>query len=305
MAGTTRTQTQTQTQTQAQAKAEPSKTIDLAVAANCELTRKAGGKLEFRFPERSGFLTAARWEFRDKKELVDYLARLLSLEVKGEGLRGTGVCYGKYERRGADGGRAFCFGDPLLDLITDPSGQLVLGGRRIDLAAIELQSPRYRAGGLRTIDLAPLSASLRDLQVAQAALGQGDFTLIEHTAEVVGLASTNPSQRDFYRNGRHLRFRAWKKRYVFYWSMGAEIETWGRDFSTARIESRYLDTVAGAFCHAVKLDSDSDTNDDYLDEYEWGVNAPQPLRVVSSCGALWQGQTFGGQVEAGTACSEV
>ena len=92
VAGTTRMQTQAQAQAQAQAKAQPSKTIDLAVPANCELTRKAGGKLEFRFPERSGFLTAARWEFRDKKELVDYLARLLSLEVKGEGLRGTAVC---------------------------------------------------------------------------------------------------------------------------------------------------------------------------------------------------------------------
>jgi hypothetical protein len=286
-------------------KPKQSKTIDLAVRASCELRRRDGGTLEFRFPERSGYLTPARWEFRDRQELVDYLARLLSLEVTGGGLRGTGVCYGKYERRSADGGRAFCFGDPLLDLITDPGGQLVLGGRRIDLAAIELQSPRYRAGGIRSIELAPLSGALRDLQVAQAALGQGDFTLIEHTPEVVGLASTNPSQRDFYLNGHHLRFRAWKKNYALYWSMGAEIETWGHDFTSARIESRYLDTVAGAFCAAVKVDSDSDTNDDYVDEYEWGVNAPQPLRVVSNCGALWHGQNFGGQVEAGPPCSEV
>lgn len=281
------------------------RSIDLAVRSNCELVRREGGKLEFRFPERAGFLTPARWEFRDRSELVDYLAGLLSIEVTGEGLRGSGVCFGKYERRSPDGERAFTFGDPLLDLITDPTGQLVIAGRGVDLAAIELQSPRYRAGGLRSIDLAAHSDALRDLQLSQAALGVGDFTLVECTPDVVALASTNPSQRDFYRNGDHLRFKAWKKSYVLYWSMGAEVETWGQDFNAARIESRYLDTVVGAFCAAVKVDSDSDTNDDYLDEYEWGVNAPQPLRVVSTCVARWHGQTFTGQVEAGQQCSEV
>ena len=122
---------------------------------------------------------------------------------------------------------------------------------------------------------------------------------------MAGLASTNPSQRDFYRNGRHMRFRAWKMNYVFYWSMGAEIETWGRDFGTARIESRYLDTVAGACCHAVKLDSEFGQQGRLPRRVRAGGQRAEPLRVVSNCGALWQDQTFGGQVEAGTACSEV
>jgi hypothetical protein len=87
--------------------------------------------------------------------------------------------------------------------------------------------------------------------------------------------------------------------------MGAEVETWGHDFDRARVESRYLDTFAGAFCAPVKFDSDSDTDDDHVDEYEWGVNAPQPLRVVSTCSADWHGMRFAGQVEAGTPCTEI
>lgn len=119
------------------------------------------------------------------------------------------------------------------------------------------------------------------------------------------MASTNPSQRDFFRSGDHLRFKAWKKKYAVYWSMGAEIETWGHDFDVAEIQSRYLDTVVGQVCAAMKVDSDRDTDDDYVDEYEWGINAPQPLRVVSNCSAEWHGERFGGQVAAGPECFEV
>jgi hypothetical protein len=52
----------------------------------------------------------------------------------------------------------------------------------------------------------------------------------------------------------------------------------------------------------VKRDSDSDTNDDYVDEYEWGVNASQPKRVESLCGARFKGQQFVGTVEARPQC---
>lgn len=84
--------------------------------------------------------------------------------------------------------------------------------------------------------------------------------------------------------------------------MGAEIETWGGKFTTARIESRYIDTFYAQTCFVVKTDSDSDTNDDYVDEYEWGVNAPQPKRIESVCTARFKGQQFVGGVQAGSQC---
>ena len=58
-------------------------------------------------------------------------------------------------------------------------------------------------------------------------------------------------------------------------------------------------------CFVVKTDSDSDTNDDYVDEYEWGVNAPQPIRVESVCNARFKNQQFTGNVQAGPTCFQV
>ncbi len=277
-------------------------TVKLEAASNCELIRHGADHLEFRFPARSGYLQPARWEFREPAELTDYLAELLGVEPAGGGIRGSASRAGKYDRRTADGDRAFTFGDPILDLITDPEGVITIGGQRYNLAGIELESPRYRSGGITSIDLGILGDELRAHQVRQAALGQGDFTLIECSSDVVALASTNPSQRDFWHSGDHLRFKAWKKNYYFYWSIGAEIETWGHDFDRARIESTYIDTFYAQVCFVVKQDSDSDTDDDYVDEYEWGVTSPQPRRVVSQCTAEWHGLRFGGQVEAGPEC---
>jgi hypothetical protein len=139
-------------------------------------------------------------------------------------------------------------------------------------------------------------------QVAKAASGDGDIAIIAADANGVDLATTNPSQQDFERQGDLLRFKAWRKSYFFYWSMGAEVETWGHDFDTASIEGTYIDLFYGQICDVVKTDSDSDTDDDYVDEYEWGVNAPQPLRVASVCRASWHGEGFAGQVVAGSEC---
>ncbi len=222
-----------------------------------------------------------------------------------EGVRGKVVRYGKYDRQAGNGERAFTFGDPILDLITDPAGEMIVGGRRINLAAIELGSPRCRSGGIRRIDLGAFGDARRAFRLAQAASGQGDYTIIECNREVVALASTNPSRLEFERNNDEMRFKAWKKNYWAYWSMGAEIETWGHDFTSALIESRYLGEAYAQTCTVWKTDSDSDSNDDYVDEYEWGSFSSQPIRVESTCTARWHGENFRGVVTAGPTCFEV
>jgi hypothetical protein len=270
--------------------------------SNCELRRHGDDRVEFSFPNRDGYVSPGRWEFDDYDDLVGYIADLLSVEIGADGLRGTIRQVGKYERRDVKGERSFTFGDPILDLITDPAGSLSVAGRAHHLAVDELGSPRHRFGGNRRIDLAGASNVLLDTHLARAAMGQGDMTIVEANDDVVAFASTNPSQRDFIRNGHQLRFKAWKKNLTFYWSMGAEIETWGHDFTTAKIESTYYADLGHGICTVVKTDSDSDKNDDYVDEYEWGVNSTQPLRVVSRCTANWDGAVFLGQVEAGPLC---
>ena len=61
-------------------------------------------------------------------------------------------------------------------------------------------------------------------------------------------------------------------------------------------------TVSGLtdrVCHAARYDSDSDTNDNYVDEYEWGINSPAPNGVKSLCTATWQGSNYSGYVSKG------
>ena len=263
---------------------------------------KTSSKLIFTFPDNAE-LSRGISEFKTEEDLLKYASSSLGAEINSKSLRGSVVRKGKYQKVDKSGNPVLTIGDPILDLISDDNGRIVIAGQAMHLTANEFNDPRYRSGGLRSIDLSQYTKTLSQSQLVSAARGEGDFTLIEASDRVLSFASKNPSQLDFFpASGGHLRFKAWKKRYVFYWSMGAEIETWGGNFKTARIESRYIDTFFAQVCAVVKTDSDSDTNDDYVDEYEWGVNAPQPKRVESLCTAQFKGQTFNGGVQAGSEC---
>ncbi len=244
-------------------------------------------------------------EFVDREHLVAHLSEKLRIPVEAGGLRGSMTRKGKYTRRSRTGDIVHTFGDPILDMITNDEGDLIVGGRRFAVGREELRDSRQRLGGLSTLDLAGLGDDFVRSHGPRAAMGEGDYVLLTRTSELTAFASKNPAQRDFFLTGDHLRFKAWKKKFAIYWSMGAEIETWGHDFDEARIDSRYLDTAFGQTCSVIKIDSDQDRNDDYVDEYEWGVGSPQPIRVESSCTARWKRQNFAGQVEAGPPCFEV
>jgi hypothetical protein len=113
---------------------------------------------------------------------------------------------------------------------------------------------------------------------------------VAHSSDGVVIASKNPSQFDFWQGSAHMRFRSWKTNYVFYRSIGTEIETWGGKFNSAWIESMYADPVVPSnpfVCGITKRDSYSDTNDDYVDEYrDRGVLRTLPLQCVRLRSAL-------------------
>jgi hypothetical protein len=115
-------------------------------------------------------------------------------------------------------------------------------------------------------------------------------------------ASPNGSTVEYRAPHGKLRFHAWKRSTFFgYWSMGGEISTSGTDFEAAVIDSHYYMSVS-APCQVVKVDQDSDRNDDYLDEYEWGWNSQQPERVASLCRAQWGHARFTDLITAGDGC---
>lgn len=159
-----------------------------------------------------------------------------------------------------------------------------------------------RGGGVRCVDLSALSDRVRDRLVEEALLGKGTLSLVEHTGDRTIVATTNPTELNFTNGSARMRFRSWKKNYYFYRSIGSEIETWGRDFTSARIESMYADPVVANdpfVCGITKVDSDSDTNDDYVDEYEVGVFANPASSVRSVCTAVWSGRSWAGTVQKG------
>jgi hypothetical protein len=265
---------------------------------NASLSRDQGDKLEIRFPSDGGFLRVGRHAFKDRDDLVKYLESVFPLEKHGAGYRSTIKRKGKYVRVDGAGRTIFTFGDPILDVITDENGWLALGAQRLNLRRSELTEPGLRGGGIRSMDLSPRAGEL-DRMLSRAALGEGDFTIVEARADAATLASKNPAALYFYSGTAKMRFRAFKKNYVVGWKMGADIETWGADFARAEIRSEYGVHTAGLACAIVKRDSDEDTNDDYVDEYEWGIGSDAPDGINAICWADWRGSIYTGQVSKG------
>lgn len=215
-----------------------------------------------------------RHTFSDFGDFKTYLCEVLGAKAEGDGIRGSLSRKGEYSRS-ADDGQPATLGDPVLDAIASPDGKLVIGDQTIDLR----QGVAYSAPALK------------------------------HTGDINGAerwASDDGSLVEYRMGAGRLRFHAWKKHTLYgYWSMGAEISVSNTPakFQAAEIESRYFMSVT-APCEVVKVDSDSDRNDTYLDEYEWGWNSQQPERVSSACRALWHNGFFGDVVTAGDGCKE-
>jgi len=272
---------------------------------NYFITVDEAGKTTFTFPENAE-MTHGRCEFKSPEELLKYMETSLGMESYSKNPRGSVRRRGKYQKVDESGNPVLTIGDPILDLISDDEARVVIGGEAIDLTTTEFSSVRSRSGGIRSIDLSGVSSALAQSQLLSAARGEGDFASVEASDRVLSFASADVSRRVFHpTSGGRLTFRAWKKNYGIYWSMGAEIETEPDNFASASIQSVYLDTFVAQTCFVVKRDSDSDTNDDYVDEYECGFFSSPPRRVESLCGARYRGQQFAGRVVAGPPCSVV
>lgn len=277
--------------------------LKLPTESNANLKLIADNKLEIRFPKTDAHLQMGRNRFKDQEDLVTYLEQIFPLMRQESGFKVSIKRQGKYQRLNKEGQPVFTFGDPVLDLITDEHGWMILDGRQYDLRAAELAEPSGRGGGILSIDLSPRPGEL-DRIISQSTLGGGNFTLVEVGKDQAIVASKNPSELWFYSGSAKMRFRAFRKNYYVYWKMGADIETWGGDFTRAEIQSDYglFAVPTSTICAVAKHDSDSDTNDDYVDEYESGGFSSTPDGVKSLCTATWRARSYGGWVSKGS-CS--
>jgi hypothetical protein len=272
----------------------------LKLPTNGQLSKTSTGAVKLHFP-RDGFLKAKSSNFDSAADLLRFVRATFGLKGSGSKLRASVRRTGKYQRLDADDNEVFTFGDPIIDSITDAHGWLTVGPDSFDLLPAALKEGSR--GGVRGIDLSINSDRLRDRLVDEALSGRGTHTLVEHLADRTVVATTNPSEINQTSGGAHMRFKSWKTNYFFYRSIGSEIETWGRDFKSARIESMYADPVVGNdpfVCGITKVDSDSDTDDDYVDEYEVGIFANPAGSVRSVCTANWSGRAWAGTVQKGS-----
>jgi hypothetical protein len=280
--------------------AKPTETRALAADSNAWVSNLSPEKIELSFPEQ-GFIRCGRSEFKSQADLAAYIAEVFSLPDKHSSTHLSVRRRGKYQRMNHTGRPIYTFGDPLLDLMTDEHGWITVGNETYNLLQADLASPQDRKGGITPIDLSVNYEEIRQQHLAEALSTNGTRTLVEHNQNQ--LITSIPSEINFAKNGGWMRFRSWKKNYGVYRSIGTEIETWYSNFVWAEIQSTYADPVLPQnpfICHIVRIDSDHDTNDDYVDEYEYAWLASIPSTVRSFCQALWKGQVYGGTVSKGS-----
>src|SRR5262245_61361809 len=191
---------------------------------------------------------------------------------------------GIYSRRTADGTQAVTFGDPVLDAISSAAGTLIIGGRTIDLREGHgsPEAPSGAGPGVVVFDAPYLK-----------------FTGMVNGAE--RWASDDGAMVEYRVGNGRLNFHAFKKHTIVkYWSMGGKISVYNTNanFQAADIVSHYYMSVDSP-CQVVKVGHDSDRNDDYVDQYEWGINAPQPERAAVLCRAQWHHEQVADAVTAG------
>jgi hypothetical protein len=235
-----------------------------------------------------------RWQFANVEELVDYIAHLSGIEpLSNQSIRGTGSQVRHLRKVKASESNPALFHNPVLDHITSPYGELVIGSQSFNIRARRLGSSRR---GIVTLD-PPAS----DFTAAHALMCYQDFSGLEICQ------SDDGSLRTYMDGNASMTFRAYTDSTGPYWEMGAEIKTLGLNFEAAIINSRYFGEAYAQTCTIQTYDDDSDTNDNYLDEYEWGIKglASQLIRVESLCRVQWNDCRISGVVSAGRDCYNV
>ncbi len=248
-------------------------------------TIRQDGRVEF--VTRDALIQPGRCTFANLDELTAYLGQVLGGKPEGGGIRGSMSRKGTYSRRAADGTQAVTLGDPVLDAISSAAGALVIGDRTIDLREGHglPVAPNTGAGGGVVVFDAPYLK----------------FTGIVNGAE--RWASDDGALVEYRMGTGRMMFHAWKKHTIYqYWSMGGEISIFNTNakFEAADITSIYYMSVTSPCQQFPGYDSDRD--DKYVDQYEWGINAQQPERVAALCRAQWHHAQFADVVTAGDGC---
>jgi hypothetical protein len=218
----------------------------------------------------------------DLQALVAHAAEVTGVTpISPTSIRGHGGRSGGFERQTPGGGPAVSSHDPILDSLTTARGELVIGGQGLPMTA--------------SISIATLGTLAQANRATMCVPGPGDLQTCR---------SADGSVMVFKAGSDIVVFYAYSDSTGPYWNMGARVATLGEDFQRADIHSRYYMPAVAQTC-ALIYDNDHDSNDDEMDEYEWGINAEKPRRVEALCRVQWHGVRLSGVVFAGEACQPI
>jgi hypothetical protein len=202
---------------------------------------------------RDALFAAGDGKFASPEDFTRHLCEVLGAQPVDGGVRGSMSVKGSYRRHGADGADAVTFGDVVLDETTSASGMLILGDRRIDVAAL---GPVQPSGAPAAPPVVP----------ADNLVYTGDVNGTERWV------APDQSMVQFRAApGVTLTFHAWKRSHWYgYWSMGAGVTADGLNYDAGIIDSNYYMTVPdGSACAIVKVGESTDQNNNYFNEWQW------------------------------------
>lgn len=218
-------------------------------------------KIYFSFG-KDATINSSRSVFSDTNDLVKYVKSIFGTsDGIDKRFRSTIHCKGYYQKVDEYGMPVLTIGDPILDLITNNQGELIVEG------IVHNYKPQ------------------------------------ENAKYVVGSIDTREIKKYIdEKTGQSITFRAWKNSGII-WKMGVEIRTSDTPFERAQINSQYGERVLPGTCAVTKSDYDEDVNDVSIEEYEWGINSPQPNEVRALCRAIWLNKEFSALVQSGSGCN--
>lgn len=263
---------------------------------NAKISILAEGKIHVEFPKK-GYLNIGKSQFKDIPEIITYLSGILKIKPKDkETLEGSIKRTGKYQRLDKNGKPALTFGDVILDLITDESGMCKVGTKEISFYHLMITENTLKGGVLTRIN--PAAAKLAAEQEFLRALAEtSPYEVLNANDTSFTIVSKNPAKATFQNEKHTVKFKAWRTHFLFYFNEGSELDiVRGPDFKNASIASSYFKSIpasqpGGPTCVNIKNDTDTDTNDDYLEESEFaiavGTSSVKPSGHHSFCKASW------------------
>jgi hypothetical protein len=233
-------------------------------------------------------VNAGHGAFASKSELISYVESVFGAQADHDGARGAIISQGPYFRMAGSARLPVTFGDPVLDAISTPNGQVVVGSETYDFSATAnaVAASNKKAGGV-----------VRDVPT------------LKFTGNVNGAQrwATDDGSLVEYRLGTGtLTFQAWKDTGVLtnvYWTMGGLISVID---TPAMIQAAYIEShpymSVTAPCQRQKVEQGTLYNSNLLKVTTWGAFAQEPERVAVFCEAQWHNERFADLVTAGDGC---